>query len=133
VLSAIELERKQGNIGKGLGARVEIRANETDAAFLRSFSKDSLAEFFNVSAIEISVSTVEIYAAREVNLDGTPAPPAATASIATGTKCNRCWRYTDDTANYGIWTNVCTRCQSALRDMGIAPPQTDGQQPEARQ
>jgi len=43
-------------------------------------------------------------------------------SVATGTKCNRCWRYTDDTANYGIWQNVCTRCQSALREMGIAPP-----------
>jgi isoleucyl-tRNA synthetase len=125
VFSAIELERKQGNIGKGLGARVEIRANETDAAFLRSFSKDSLAEFFNVSAIEISVSTVEIYAGRGVNLDGTPAPPAATASIAPGTKCNRCWRYTEDTANYGIWENVCARCQSALKEMGIAPPQPE--------
>jgi isoleucyl-tRNA synthetase len=45
------------------------------------------------------------------------------AVIATGTKCNRCWRYTDDTSDYGIWQNVCTRCQSALKEMGIHPPE----------
>ena len=116
VFSAIEIERKQRNIGKGLGARVEIRANLEDAALLHPFSKDALAEFFNVS-------TVEILAARGVNAeDGTPAPPSASASAASGTKCNRCWRYTDDTSNYGIWQNVCTRCQDALTEMKIAPP-----------
>jgi isoleucyl-tRNA synthetase len=46
-------------------------------------------------------------------------------SVATGTKCNRCWRYTDDTANYGIWQNVCERCRSALTEMGIAPPEAN--------
>ena len=28
-----------------------------------------------------------------------------------------------EVSNYGIWQNVCTRCQSALKEMGIAPPQ----------
>ena len=28
-----------------------------------------------------------------------------------------------DTADYGIWQNVCGRCRSALTEMGIAPPQ----------
>jgi hypothetical protein len=31
---------------------------------------------------------------------------------------------------YGIWQNVCTRCQSALREMGIEPvdpAQSDGE------
>jgi isoleucyl-tRNA synthetase len=124
VLSAIEIERKQGNIGKGLGARVEIRACEADAKFLGSFSNDSLAEFFNVSGVEIR-------GARGVNEDGTPARPAATAFAATGEKCNRCWRYTDDTANYGIWQNVCGRCRGALTEMGIEPPQSGAPQAEA--
>jgi hypothetical protein len=26
-------------------------------------------------------------------------------------------------SNYGIWENVCDRCQSALKEMGIEPPQ----------
>ncbi len=116
VFAEIEMERKQGKIGKGLDAKVEIRANAGDAAFLNSFSKEALAEFFNVSS-------VLILASHGVNLDGTSAPPAASASQASGTKCNRCWRYTEDTADYGIWHNVCGRCQSALREMGIEPPQ----------
>jgi isoleucyl-tRNA synthetase len=120
VFAEIELQRKQGNIGKGLDAKVEILANAEDVAFLNSYSKDALAEFFNVSA-------VDIHGARGVNEDGTPARPVAAASVATGTKCNRCWRYTDDTSSYGIWQNVCTRCQSALREMGIEPPQPEAE------
>jgi hypothetical protein len=26
-------------------------------------------------------------------------------------------------SSYGIWENVCTRCQGALKEMGIDPPQ----------
>jgi isoleucyl-tRNA synthetase len=44
--------------------------------------------------------------------------------LASGAKCNRCWRYTHDTANYGIWENVCGRCRDALAEMGIEPPQS---------
>ncbi len=120
VFGEIEMERKQGKIGKGLDAKVEIRANAGDAAFLNSFSKEALAEFFNVSS-------VLILASHGVNLDGTSAPPAASASQASGTKCNRCWRYTDDCSAYGIWENVCTRCQEALKEMKIAPPTEDAQ------
>jgi hypothetical protein len=28
-----------------------------------------------------------------------------------------------EVSNYGIWENVCTRCQSALTEMGIDPPE----------
>jgi len=28
-----------------------------------------------------------------------------------------------EVGDYGIWQNVCTRCQAALTEMGIAPPQ----------
>jgi hypothetical protein len=44
---------------------------------------------------------------------------------APGTKCNRCWRYTHDTANYGAWQDVCARCRGALGEMGIEPPQAE--------
>jgi hypothetical protein len=26
-------------------------------------------------------------------------------------------------SNYGIWENVCERCRSMLKEMGIDPPQ----------
>jgi hypothetical protein len=28
-----------------------------------------------------------------------------------------------EVSGYGIWQNVCARCQSALKEMGIEPPQ----------
>jgi hypothetical protein len=41
---------------------------------------------------------------------------------ATGHKCARCWNFMPEVSNYGIWQNVCNRCQSALAEMKIAPP-----------
>jgi hypothetical protein len=28
-----------------------------------------------------------------------------------------------EVSNYGIWENVCTRCQHALKEMKIEPPE----------
>jgi isoleucyl-tRNA synthetase len=119
VFSEIETERKQGKIGKGLDAKVEILAAPEDATFLGSFSMDALAEVFNVSSVQIR-------GARGVDADsGAQERSKAVAFAATGTKCNRCWRYTDDTTSYGTWQNVCGRCRSTLTEMGIAPPQPE--------
>jgi hypothetical protein len=41
---------------------------------------------------------------------------------ASGTKCNRCWNFMPEVANYGVWENVCTRCHGALTAMGVVPP-----------
>ena len=118
VLSAIELERKQGRIGKGLGARVEVHANVVDAQLLNSFPQGTLEEFFNVSQ-------VHVHAAKGASASDTAlAPPTAIAFPAAGIKCNRCWRFTVDTDDYGIWQNVCARCRGALAEMSIEPPQT---------
>jgi isoleucyl-tRNA synthetase len=49
---------------------------------------------------------------------------------ASGRKCARCWNFMPEVGPYGIWQNVCTRCQSALREMGIEPvdpAQSDGE------
>ncbi len=44
---------------------------------------------------------------------------------ASGAKCARCWNFMPDTADYGIWQNVCGRCRNALHEMGIAPPEPE--------
>jgi formamidopyrimidine-DNA glycosylase len=43
---------------------------------------------------------------------------------AAGHKCARCWNFMPEVSNYGIWQNVCTRCQEALTEMKIEPPLT---------
>ena len=126
VFAELEMERKQGKVGKGLDAKVEIRADADDAAFLNAFSKEALAEFFNVSSVLILPS-------RGASRDGAPAPASASASQADGVKCNRCWRYTEDTGDYGAWQNVCGRCRAALEEMGIEPPTADAPKVEQPQ
>ncbi len=105
VLGAIEIERKQGNIGKGTEAHIQIQVMSTEILFLDQFSKETLEEILNVSEVEVIEGRRAVLAIR-----------------ASGTKCNRCWRYTEDTGSYGIWENVCTRCSDALKEMKIAPP-----------
>jgi len=105
VLSAIEIERKQGNIGKGSEAHIQIQAMSTELHFLEQFSKETLEEILNVSVVEVISGRRTVLAKR-----------------ASGSKCNRCWRYTNDCSNYGIWKHVCTRCQNALKEMKITPP-----------
>jgi len=117
VFTEIEAERKQGKIGKGLDAKVEIFAGPEDAGLLNSLSADALAEFFNVSAVEVHGKTG--------GEGGAATKLRAVAATAPGTKCNRCWRYTEDTAGYGIWQNVCGRCRGALKEMGVEQPKAE--------
>jgi hypothetical protein len=42
---------------------------------------------------------------------------------ASGHKFARFWNFMPHVSSYGIWENVCDRCQSALKEMGIEPPQ----------
>jgi isoleucyl-tRNA synthetase len=44
---------------------------------------------------------------------------------ASGHKCARCWNFMPEVSDYGVWHDVCTRCQSALKEMGINPPQAE--------
>jgi isoleucyl-tRNA synthetase len=132
VLNAIELERKLGNIGKSLEARVEILVATQDAAILESFGPETLQEFFNVSEVKVR----EAHGTEAAS--GAPALPSAIAFVTSGIKCNRCLRYTHDTADYGVWKSVCKRCRSTLAEMGISPPepgsrQDGAPQPEANQ
>jgi len=62
----------------------------------------------------MNVSRVELVESAEQRITALPAP---------GTKCTRCWNYATEIANYGAWENVCLRCQAALKEMGIAPPE----------
>ena len=82
---------------------------------------------------EASLSSITLQANQDANpypLSTPNAEPAQNqakylsieALPASGSKCARCWNYMPEVSDYGIWQNVCTRCQSALKEMGIAPP-----------
>ena len=105
----IEEARQEKRIGKGLEAELEIAAGGDQLALLQRHAA-GLKEIVNVSKVTVVADPEE-----------TALQVAALA--ATGHKCARCWNFMPEVSSYGIWKHVCTRCQEALTEMGIQPPQ----------
>ena len=139
-LVRLEEERKNGRIGKGLEAGLNITAWGDYLAPMVRFS-DALKEFFNVSEVHV-IDTTKTEMPKEY---GIPRPRGGYGAAvddfretlgafeveavpASGQKCARCWNFMPDTADYGIWHDVCGRCRSALQEMGIAPPKSEAAQ-----
>jgi isoleucyl-tRNA synthetase len=108
-LRVLEEARQAKRIGKGLEAELRIAAAGNQLALLRRHAA-GLKEIINVSG----VSVVEGPSGDALAIEALP---------ASGTKCARCWNFMPEVSNYGIWQNVCTRCQGALKEMGIVPPE----------
>jgi isoleucyl-tRNA synthetase len=107
-LRVLEEARQEKRIGKGLEAELEITAQGEQLALLQRHAA-GLKEIANVSGVRV--------------IEG---PALAIAVLpASGHKCARCWNFMPEVSSYGIWENVCTRCQTALTEMGIVPPQAD--------
>ncbi len=104
-LQALEAARQDKKIGKGLEAELEISASGEQLKLLQRHAA-GLKEIVNVSGVTV--------------VEG----PAlqVTVRAASGHKCARCWNFMPEVSNYGIWENVCTRCQAALKEMNIEPP-----------
>ena len=102
----LEEARQEKRIGKGLEAELEVRATGDLLTLLRRYAS-ALKEILNVS----KVTVIEDLSNSVIVLP------------ATGSKCARCWNFMPEVSVYGIWQNVCSRCQSALTEMGIQPPQ----------
>ncbi len=139
-LRKLEQERQAKNIGKGLEAELEISAWGHCADALKTLNGTDSKEFFNVSAVRFIDVSESGFFQEPLDLES-PTPLReydhsgnfhVKVLPASGAKCARCWNFMPEVSNYGIWENVCTRCQTALKEMGIAPPQIDGAQPEAK-
>ena len=134
VLNALEELRQtkvlgKSVIGKSLEADVELYAEGSAYENLRE-SGVRLEEFLGVSQVRVTKdfqkvrSSARVPNAQEVGFANI-ADVRAFVMPASGSKCARCWNFMPDVSDYGIWQNVCTRCQAALKEMGIAPPETE--------
>jgi isoleucyl-tRNA synthetase len=104
----LEEARKEKRIGKGLEAELEVRVSGNILTIFKNYASN-LKEILNVSKVTVIEDLSQ----------------TVTALPATGHKCARCWNFMPEVSNYGIWQNVCTRCQNALREMRIDPPQAE--------
>jgi isoleucyl-tRNA synthetase len=139
VMKILEFTRQKKEIGKGLEADVKIVAGSSLYRLLQksrvSAEKyDGLKELFNVSLVAVDEFLVEPLPAAHFNVsDDTKLGFSIFIGQASGHKCARCWNFMPHVSSYGIWENVCDRCQSALREMGIPPPQNSEAPAEANQ
>ena len=107
-MRVLEEARQAKRIGKGLEAELEIRAAGEQLTLLEKHA-EGLKEVLNVSRVTVAGGD-----ALQV-----------TALPASGQKCARCWNFMPRVSSYGIWQNVCDRCQNALAEMHIEPPQPE--------
>ncbi len=123
VLKGLEEARQNKKIGKALEADVKIAANPALNELLKKYGP-SLKELLNVSKAEIVPAIVDSNCVWQ--MEGNEYRIAV--SLASGSKCARCWNFMPDTADYGIWHDVCGRCRNALQEMGVAPPKSEAAQ-----
>ena len=94
----LEAKRKDKTITANLSAKVRVTADGDNAKWL-SESVDFLPTLFGVSQVDVA--------------DG---PFEASVELATGIKCDRCWRFVDQVSQEPERLGICSRCVEALAE-----------------
>jgi isoleucyl-tRNA synthetase len=111
VQKKLEELRVAGKIGSSLAGEVELYANGTQAAFLRSFADDLKFVFITSQA-------------RLVDAMPSGAVPATLPEVSIAVtssahpKCERCWHYRGDVGSDADHPQLCGRCVSNLFGVG---------------
>ena len=110
-MKVLEAARSSKAIGKALEAKLVLRVPNAPVAQLLSRYERDLPELFGVSQVELQVIDPELGATTV----------EAEFAKADGERCERCWRYTMDVGNEGMYPTVCARCADALEKIGFLP------------
>lgn len=106
-LKVLEAARAAKEIGKALEARIEVEVPAGETAIALAKYERQLPELFGISQVVLK------------QLEN--APLQVRFVKAEGTRCERCWRYTDDVGSEGRYPTVCARCADALEKIGFQP------------
>jgi isoleucyl-tRNA synthetase len=100
----LEERRKDKTIAANLSARVSIASTGDTARLLADYGA-FLPTLFGVSEVDLTASAPQDLTASSVMVDR-----------ATGTKCDRCWRYVPEVSAEPDRTGLCPRCVEALAE-----------------
>lgn len=95
----LEEKRKDKTIAGNLSARVIIETGGETGQLLESY-REFLPTLFGVSEVDLKTSG--------------PQDLKTSVERATGTKCERCWRYVDTVSTKPDRAGLCSRCVDAL-------------------
>ncbi|MEK9672347.1 MAG: isoleucine--tRNA ligase [Rhodospirillaceae bacterium] len=113
VTGALELERAEKRIGASLQAHVKVFVTAEQAAALADLD---LPEIFITSTAEVTTDKAPSGAFTAPDAPGVAVVP----SLASGDKCERCWKVLDDVGADPEHPGVCTRCADAVRHSPMA-------------
>jgi len=102
VNQALEEARRQKAIGSSTEASVTITGNAELFDFLKTSSDTELADFFIVSELKLGTST------------GSSEKTLVTVERAPGTKCARCWLFSESVGAHAEHPEVCERCATVI-------------------
>ena len=108
VLSALEYQRQDGMIKSSLEASIAIAVD--DASLYDALDGIDMAELCIVSAATVSRGKP----AGEMHTLDDVSPVGVKVMLATGDKCQRCWKVTDCDEELVPETMICKRCQGVL-------------------
>ncbi len=110
VLKALEAARRDKLIHSPLEAKVRLSADESLAALLKDYLSE-LPTLFIVSQVELASSALDGA--------GESALPGLMVKIehASGSKCARCWKYSEQVGEDAAYPEVCDHCVAALREI----------------
>jgi isoleucyl-tRNA synthetase len=102
VLKSLEAARQEKTIGSPLEARVRLRAAGDLYTLLEEYAGE-LPALFIVS---------------QVSLDRAEGGELAVEIVrASGAKCERCWKYTEDTGADAKFPTICGSCAAAVTEI----------------
>jgi isoleucyl-tRNA synthetase len=107
VTGAIELERAAKRIGSSLQASVTLYA---DTAVEAALAGHDLAEICIVSEARLSLAAAPADAFTMADVPGI----AVTVGLASGEKCQRCWRVLPEVTTIAAHPDLCHRCADAV-------------------
>jgi isoleucyl-tRNA synthetase len=116
-LRQLEAKRIDKQIGKSLEASafVELEPHTAHPAYVDALTRyrpEVLQEFLNVSFVNVNPYSSN---------PGLASPCIVLVELATGTKCQRCLRYTHDVDQSPAYPTVCLRCVEALDAIDFPP------------
>jgi isoleucyl-tRNA synthetase len=102
VLKSLETARQEKLIGAPLEARVKLSADADLYPLLRQYAGELPGLFI--------VSQVELHNHAQAGVE-------AIIERARGTKCERCWKYTEDVGSAPELPTVCAACADAIKEI----------------
>ena len=113
LIKRLEAARKDKTVGKALEADVVIYATEGLANKLLKL-EDELRFVLITSGAKVEVVTEAPEGVIATEIDGL----WLTVAPSTGTKCERCWHFTDDVGQNEKYDDLCGRCVTNVEGDG---------------